>query len=329
VSRLLRVELRRFRHRITLWLVAGGLVAVAVLTVGSAWSWAVPPTDEELAQRQQFYEQSLADWEEHGEEMVADCREQEAAARTTQPDVDFGCDMMAPRLEDYLGSQLTFADSGLGLVEQMMLPIAFAAGLMAASFVGAEASSGSLGTWLTFAPRRVPVYLSKLGAAVLGVLPPTVLALAVATGGGWAVFAVHGTVGDAGAEVWTRILQADGRLVVVAVVAAVLGVALAFLVRHTAAVLGVVVGWAVVVEGLLRNLVPAVAPMTAQVNLAAWASAGTEYGTTECRTGVDGMQVCDWVSHEVSMTHGGLLLAAAAVVVTVVSVLVLRVRDVS
>lgn len=57
-----------------------------------------------------------------------------------------------------------------GLVQGSSYVLAFAAFLIGASFVGAEFSSGAIGNWLTFEPRRLRVYGSKLLAAATGLL---------------------------------------------------------------------------------------------------------------------------------------------------------------
>src|ERR671916_825277 len=60
-----------------------------------------------------------------------------------------------------------------------LLAIVFALGV---SFVTAEVTSGALGLWLTFEPRRQRVYWSKAVAAALGTLPFTVVGLAALVG---------------------------------------------------------------------------------------------------------------------------------------------------
>ena len=40
--------------------------------------------------------------------------------------------------------------------------VAFGTFMIAGSFIGAEFSSGSISNWLSFVPRRIPVFVSKL-----------------------------------------------------------------------------------------------------------------------------------------------------------------------
>src|SRR5690625_6607351 len=98
--RLLRVELRRLRSRQLIVLTAVGAVLLSLATLVGVWQMTRPPSDAELAQAERFYEEQLADWEEHGEQYVADCRAGEAEeAEATGRAVDWGCDDMEPQLE--------------------------------------------------------------------------------------------------------------------------------------------------------------------------------------------------------------------------------------
>ena len=90
----------------------------------------------------------------------------------TAPDPDLGCGQM--QLPAVGGLRQT--QDGLHEVMPNILLggsylLAFVAFLLGPSFVGAEFSSGSIGNWLTFEPRRLRVYGSKLIAAGAGMLP--------------------------------------------------------------------------------------------------------------------------------------------------------------
>src|SRR5690606_27454964 len=102
--------------------------------------------------------------------------------------------------------------------------------------------TGAISTWLSFEPRRVRVYTSKLLAAALGVLPVVVLAVAVFIAGSTLVarhFDLAGTMTGADRQdiAWMGL-----RVVGLAAMAALVGAALGVLLRHTAAVLGLGVG---------------------------------------------------------------------------------------
>ena len=75
---------------------------------------------------------------------------------------------MEPKLENWLGGAPSFDRDTSGLLTSISVVFVLAPLLLAGSFVSAEFSTGSIGNWLTFAPRRVRVYLSKVLAAAVG-----------------------------------------------------------------------------------------------------------------------------------------------------------------
>ncbi|AEG44905.1 ABC transporter permease subunit [Isoptericola variabilis] len=353
MTRLLRVELRRlWARRLTRWMTVAVLAVVAI-TGASAFSMASPPTEAQIAEAERFYADELAWWEEHGEEQVASCKEDEAA----QPEpVDWGCDDMAPRLEHFLPPTTTFVPSaeqrgsmgpestdpavaavysslwygwgGLAAAAQsatFLLVIAF---VVAVSFVTAETSSGALGMWLTFEPRRQRVYWSKAAAAGLGTVPLVLLGWAAVVGVVYAAHAWYGTLGDVTPQVWGEVAAYTGRLVVAGAATAVVGVALGVLLRHAAAAIGaaVVLLWASSVFsyglGELQRWMPA-------LNLRAWVDAGATYGTTTSLVAEDGTYYEEWVERAVSQTQGGVYLLVLTALLTLVAVLVFRRRDVA
>jgi ABC-2 type transport system permease protein len=362
--RLFRVELRRLWARRLTKLACLVVVAVVALTAFTVYGTAQPPTEAQLAEAERFYQQELELWEENGEEQVAQCEEdEEAAAATEGSEVDFGCDQMAPQREWFLPPQFTFvpptaesadhvaADMGLGeevdprvaevyaspwnmwetgtssiaTSSVFLLVITFALGV---SFVTAEVTSGALGLWLTFEPRRQRVYWSKAAAAAIGTLPFTVVGIAALVGAVYALFAGFGTLGDVTTERWIEIAGYGGRLVVAGAAFAMIGAALGALFKHAAAAVGValVVAWASTVFTMALGEAQRWAP---SVNLTAWLEGAALYGAQTCTAGADGRMECQWVEKVVTQTQGGLYLLVLTVTVTVVAALVFRRRDVS
>ena len=88
----------------------------------------------------------------------------------------------------FLKPQLSFAGEVPGVLTGGAVLLALAALVLGAGFTASEFSTGSIGTWLTFEPRRLRVYGSKLLAAGAGVVPLAVLTLATMTAAVW-VFA--------------------------------------------------------------------------------------------------------------------------------------------
>ncbi len=324
--RLLRVELRRLRSRRLIVLTAVGAVLLSLATLVGVWQMTRPPSDAEVAQAEQFYEEQLADWEEHGEQYVADCRAAEAEeAEATGRAADWGCDDMEPQLEWFIHVAPPLHESLLAqLTTFAALPL-LAGLLIGTTFTAAELSTGSITTWLSFEPRRGRVYASKVAAAGLGVVPLAVVMLAVVVLGTWAINAQAGLTDGMTTAVWSEALGLAGRVVALAVVAALAGSALGILLRHTAAVLGGVVLY-LVAEQIFTAYVPGARPWLLSLNLMGWIEGGTTYYIETCTTEATGM-FCDYTERAVSMGHSLTYVLVATVVVVLLGGLVFRRRD--
>ena len=331
-GRLVLVELRRYVSRSGVrWLVVG-MVAIVVLTVFGAWRASRPPSEQQLADAQASYQEQLGSWQQIGEQQLAGCREQEAAEQQRTPDqtVDFGCEHMEPRLEQFLPVQATFADSATGWVGQVATFVLLLSLIVGATFVAAEFSTGAITTWLTFEPRRSRVFASKVLVVTVATGLVALVVTALAAGACWAATAVNHSTGDIPAELWTDLGNRAGRIAAASAAAALLGAVLGFLLRHTAAAIAVVIGWFVAIDGLLVQSLLRAPRWAVTVNLQAWLDAGTSYyqeGT--CDTGAAGEVVCSSGERTLSMTSGGVALLVLLVVVTAVALLVFRRRDVA
>lgn len=323
--RLLRVELTRFRARGAVRWTALGLLVVTMLLVFVAFTQARPMPAEEQAQMRALFEDQVDLWEAEGDEWVADCEERQAE----DPASDYGCDQMAaPSWEDWVGQTPTFATTGQEQVSALpFVGVAFAL-LVGASFVAAEISTGAMGLWLTFEPRRSRVYWSKAAAAAIGALPVVLATFLLGVAGIYAVYAAFGRVGDTDAT-WTTLAHVAGRTLAAAALVALAGAALGAILRHTAAAIGVVAVWFLVVESLV---VPQVQPelqrWLLRDNLGAWIFGGSEYAVPVCSITEQG-QVCEYVQREITQTQGGLVLLGAVAALTVLAVVLFRRRDVS
>ncbi|MFE7408087.1 ABC transporter permease subunit [Isoptericola sp. NPDC057559] len=362
MSRLLRVELRRlWARKVTRWACAAVLVLVALSTL-VAYSTARPPSAREVADAQAAFASEQAMWEEEGEQWVADC-EADAEAQDMTPQ-EWGCDQMAPSLENYLPPTQTFvpdaeqsemmlgtgegvpdADAGaaaieeirasvwnqwggLGSLDDLAMLLVVLALVVGVSFVTAEINSGSLGMWLTFEPRRRRVYWSKAAAAAIGTVPLVLVGFAVLVGGAYAAYASFGTLGDVTGATWAEVAAFTGRLVVAGAVLAAVGVALGVLLKHAAAAVGVVgvVAWVCLAFGYASGELQRWLPTTA---LTAWLQGGSVFTIQNCAPAADGTYECAPVDHVVTTAQGGLTLLGLAAVVTLVAIVVFRRRDVS
>lgn len=330
LGRLVVVELRRLAARRMVWGIALGGVAVVALILWGTSSMVRPLTAAQLDEAERYYLQAMADWEENGEQYVADCLEAQEAEQELNPDaaIDFGCLDQEPRREWYVTEPAALADTLPSTMASALSLTAFLALLIGATATAAELSTGSITTWLTFVPRRLRVYSSKLLAVGVGLVPVLTALTALLALGVWAVHAAFGaptglTAGQGSEVVWICV-----RLIVVSLTLGVIGAALGILLRHTAAVLGVVVGYAIVVEAMLAGALPWLQPWTVLINLRAVVEGGATYGTYECTTGAGGSS-CEYLEHTLGQGQGSAYLLGLTVLVVLLGAVVFRRRDVA
>ncbi|GIG30183.1 ABC transporter permease subunit [Cellulomonas marina] len=329
MSRLLRVELRRLRARRLVLVAHVGVLVVVGLLLASLWSSVQPLSAAEVRQAEEFYAQAAEEWERTGEQQVADCREQERREEEiTGRDADYHCEDLEPRPEWFLPTPPTLAESLRSALGSIALVLGLAALGIGATFTAAELSTRSMSTWLTFEPRRLRVYGSKVAAAALGVVPLAVVTTALVVGGVVAVYValdVPAAGGAADGVGSATVLQAL-RVVALTAVAAAGGAALGILLRHTAAVMGAVLGWVVAFEAILVTQLPHLSVVSPRVNATGWVDGGTAYYTETCTTGADGT-ICEGVEHAIGAGQSALVLSVGLAVLVAVAALVFRRRD--
>ncbi|GGK69060.1 ABC transporter permease subunit [Ornithinimicrobium pekingense] len=321
--RLTRVELRRLAARRIGWFTLFGVLAIVLVTLAGVFFQA---RDLDLARAgmNEDYAQVLADHER----FEAQCLQEEALERrrTGDPAVDFGCtDMQPPTIEEMYGTMPSLAEQYGFLLQGLVYPFAFLALVMGSTAVAAEFSHRTMGSWLTFEPRRTPVVVSKIVAPALAALPVTVAGLALVLVGVPAVFRWFRLDDGVSGQEWVDLAWTAVRLVVVAMAAGALGAGAAFLVRHSGVVVGVVVGYLVLVEGMLGGGLSAVQPYLLGRNISAFVQDGTTWETWTNCTGFDG---CEPVRHSLSMAHGATVLAALVGVVLLIAWARFRTADI-
>lgn len=324
--RLLRVELRRlFARRLVVLAMLGAVVVSLAMLVG-VWNSTRPLSDAELAQAQQYYQDELAYWEEYGEEQVADCRAMEAEESDRLGEaIDFGCDDMEPRLEWYTHTASELHESfHFQLAAFGLLPL-LAALVVGATFTAAELSTGAVSTWLSFEPRRLRVYASKVLAVAIGIVPVSVVMLGIVVVGTWAIHAQVGLADGMTAGVWTLVIETALRIGALAVLAAVMASALGILFRHSAAVLGVVIGYGVM-ETIAGQVVQPLQPWLVSTNLGGWIQGGTTYYVETCTLEAEGM-MCEYIDRALPLAHSVVYVLVLVAVVVGIGALVFRRRD--
>ena len=116
---------------------------------------------------------------------------------------------------------------------------ALATFMIAGSFIGAEFSSGSISNWLSFVPRRIPVFVSKLFTiSVFSALFSAVCG-ALTLGAAVILAGVH----DVPLEQIGKLTGLAARGLIPAVALAAVGFCVGLLARHTAAAIGVLLGY--------------------------------------------------------------------------------------
>lgn len=329
MRRLVTVELRRlFARRLTLWCFLGALLVGGAGIAGIAQQ-AKPLSAPEQAQVQRDFAQQHRAWEKHGEQQRTACLREQARERQTHPRANFGCNQMEPKLSDF-GKPLVSLREQLPQALQMgSYLLGFVAFLIGAGFMAAEFSTGSMGNWLTFQPRRGRVYGSKLVAAGVGIVPIAAVVLAELAAGTWVVCRVWGSLADPPGTLLTSSLLLGLRVLAVAVVSAVVGAAVGTLVRHTAAVIGIAAGYLVLVEGILAgSLLTGQHQWLLSKNVDAWVQKGTTYFQEVCRADGQGYS-CEGIQRQLSFGHGAAYLAAGTAVIALLAAWQFRRRDVS
>ncbi len=220
----------------------------------------------------------------------------------------------------------TVATSSVSAIAYFLIFIAFLVGV---SFVAAEFSSGAIGTWLTYEPRRGRVYASKLTAVAAGVLMVAAIAVALVIAAVYLIARSNQIVGTTSGDPGSGLLWTAVRTVAVFGVAGALGGVVAALLRNTAAALGLAIGYLVVVEGLvlsaLRSSVPESRPWLVFYNVMAW----LQGGLLDDRSGDCTPQGVCTQPELISTTHAGYYLLVLSVVLVALGAAVFRRRDIS
>ena len=330
MMRLTRVEIRRlFSRRLTSVALLGALVITGLILFG-AYQLAKPLSGVQLTSQRAQFDQAHQSWVLNGVQQFKECQKQQAIAQKSDPKVDFRCGDMEPKWANWGKPKVNFADLMHSTLLNWSYLIAFIGFIISAGFVGAEFSSGSMGNWLTFEPRRMRVYASKLAAAGLGLIPATVALLGLLFGGVWLITAHYGSTAGTTDKMWNDLNWMAGRSLALEVVMAVVGAAMGALLRHTAAVVGIALGYLVLIEGIFGRLFQRSAqPWLLRLNMDGWLQHGTKYLIQTCKTDSQGNYRCDGVEKLLGFGHSSAYLGLLVVLVVGLSATVFRRRDVN
>jgi ABC-2 type transport system permease protein len=327
MSSLVRSELLRLRKRRAVWFLAVLMAALIVVVLFSYWFDTRPATEAQKAEFRLNYESAMADWNDHGEEYLADCRESEAEERRTNPGIDYGCDELAPTMEqfDYTSGtsyeQLPPLLLGLGAIAAGFLV------LVAATYVGADHAAGTISTQLLFAPTRWKVWAAKATAIATAAVTGAIVSVGLGGLGAWAVMKSHPKVpADAHGPV-APVLRVGLWALLAVVVVALVAFAISWWFGHTVATVGLLAA-AVIAESVLAGVKPSLTPWLPGRNLGATVLGRFSYFVESCRSTAQGT-TCDQVDRYLSRGHGLVMWAVILVVTSAVSVVWFQRRDVN
>ncbi|MEV4710552.1 ABC transporter permease subunit [Micromonospora sp. NPDC049374] len=325
---LFRTELRRLaKRRFARWMTAGGLLVLVLVAAGMfLTNQKIGP--DQLAEARRAADQQHQEQVRWAEQERANCERAKAAGETVDYYPADCAEITAPPRESieeqwFLPSTFEFRKS----FGEMLIPLAAILGLVGfvvgASFVGAEWNTGGMMNLLLWRPKRLTVLLTKLGALLTGLLALALPATAAWFGSMWLIANWRGTTEGMTSGAWQSFLITGLRGIVLALVAATVGFALASLGRHTAMALGGAIAVMVVGQiglGILLSmaqvrfaeawLLPtyAIAWMTKKVTLQDWQACNATY-TGECKPATLDIT---WQHSSVLFTVGIVLFLGAA-----------------
>lgn len=234
LAELSRLVARRFVQLMAVLLIVAFGVTVATTVAGS-------------------HRPTTAEWERAEEEVqLAEVRLVQLRQECEQRQVTATfCDAYLerqPRIEDYLFGVFVFSQEIDELAYFMIAFLALFAFLVAASFVGAELTSGGMTNLLLWRPQRLTVLGTKLATVLAAVLALSVVASVLYIGAFYAISEVTGVPGALDGEFWGDIALTVTRGIGLVLFAAAVGFGAATLGRHTAAALGLVATYSIVWE---------------------------------------------------------------------------------
>ncbi|MEV4464164.1 ABC transporter permease subunit [Micromonospora echinofusca] len=326
---LYRTELRRLaKRRFTRWMSLLGLLVLAMVVVGVFF------TNEKIdaaavAKAERAAEQQWQQDVRHNAQYRAECDKAKAAGTGQSEGFPEDCASIQPPPREAIETQW-FLPSTFDFRENFgdtLLPLAAILALVGfvvgASFVGAEWNTGGMMNLLLWRPKRLTVLLTKLAALLTGLVALAVPTTVLWFGSFWLVATFRGSTAKMTSGTWQSFALTGLRGLVLALVTATIGFALASLGRHTAMALGGVIALMVVGQfglGILLAmagvrfaeawLLPtyAVAWMQKKVTLEDWNTCqATYYG--ECKP--DTLDIT-WQQSSVMMTVGFVVILGAA-----------------
>ncbi|MEL4505211.1 ABC transporter permease subunit [Luteococcus sp. H138] len=326
--RLVTAELRRLvRRRLTIVTVLLALIALGLLAFGG-WKSTRPMSAEVQAANVQAWKEAQADWEKSKDKQIQQCiDENKVAAKYGNATWECTEANLAPAPYAY-GAEpapVSTLTSGVDMVLGMGLSLVGL--LVGASFIAAEFTSRNLGSWLVFEPRRSRVFWAKLLALALGMLALCVITATLYLAGVWAIAQLNHLTPDLTPRMQLSVLYGLGRATILAIAAALGAAGLAFLTRHTSAVLAVCAAWLGFTAIVGGNGDSRAQRFGVVSNIDAWMNGSSSYTVRICQRGTE--MNCVYPTRYLDRVDGALLLFGLAALTVLLGWAAFQRRDVS
>ncbi|MEU4368748.1 ABC transporter permease subunit [Micromonospora chersina] len=332
---LVRAELERLAARRFVQLMVLLLAVAFAVTVATTLAGSHRPTPVELSRAQAQAADEVRNME------LAHDRCLRIKAGTVTPDendylprdcaqIDPARMEKLPAASDYLSGVFVFANEAEPLLYFLIAFLAMFGFLVGASYIGADLNSGGVVNLLLWRPRRIAVLGAKLGTLLGGLLGLSALASVTYLGVFWLIGEASGLTGRLSAEFWSSLGVVWVRGLVLVLLAAALGFAVATLGRHTSAALGTVAAYLVVWElgaRLVFQILEVARPERFMLSsyLAAWLSGEARFWDgSACADNVGGF--CDG-SYTLGWAPGLVVLLGLTVALVAAAFAVFRRRD--
>jgi hypothetical protein len=318
---LLRAEAHRFRSRrfiqvLLLLAVVGWLVAVLIgLTAFGT------PGEGDLADARQRIEQEVAFQAEARQQCLADPAIPDEQCPPTIRASDFRVEDFVSKEPFDLGSMGEAGAIGFGAAAAVL------SFLIGATWIGAEWSARSLVALLFWVPQRLKVMGVKVAVLAVAIALVGVAAQAAWLAMAGILDAVAGSGEPVPAGFWGDLLATQGRGILLAVFAALLGYALANLTRNTGAALGIGFVYFAIVETAVRILRPGWEPGLLSNNaVGLLLPGGVTVFVPSSEVGPGGFE--QQAEYLIGNLQAGIYLAAVTAVVLGVGVVLFAKRDI-
>lgn len=256
---LFKTELHRLlRRRLSLLF---GIIALAGLVMLSLVLWfnsysEVPPGEQAYAEEQAAVYQAEMDYCKTDEDYFEKEWAYDVSLEYPELSREEVCEEMlswgTQPSDHYMVYIFDFSLEGVWILAGAAIVGGLLAMLLAASGIGAEWSSGNMANLLVWHPNRMRVWGAKLAASLTIGAAGLVALLLLGFGLLYLVAATSGNIGELDGRWWEESLGVLGRTVAMGLGMTVLGSALAMLGRHTAIAGGVIAGYLIIGDLLVR-----------------------------------------------------------------------------